>query len=308
VNEEHRYRVAVFARNEEKHIVSALLALLRACPSERDLQIYVLVNGCTDRTLQVVQDFARTHTEVSVVELPFGDKSHAWNAYVYEIADDSPCHFFTDSDVECSPGALERMQSALLANVGAMAIGGVPMSGRHRDQYLRYMKEWHWLFGNLYAIRNTQLVKLRNAGARLPIGLCGSDHFVSKLAAAGSLAPTVLAWEQNTYRADAGYVFRSLNPFRWRDVKIYAKRRTTYALRQLQIPELDTLDLAALPATMDDVNRRVLKRLEATRLKFTDVFHRAVRRKLRSMYPAPDAAWFERLYATSRESARTAGR
>jgi glycosyltransferase involved in cell wall biosynthesis len=288
------YRVAVFARNEERNITAALRALLDACPRPRDLKVFVLINGCTDRTPQVVNGFAAEHREVVPVELPIGDKCNAWNTYVYQLADDSPVHFFTDGDVTCSAGALAEMQEKLLANESAAAMAGWPLSGRHRQDYQRYIREWHWLYGNLYAARGTQLAKVRAAGVRLPLGLCANDHFITKIMAARSLDPTELNWEQNTYHPTAGYCFEPLRPWRWGDWKIYWRRRVTYTLRQLQIPELDNLTLTELPATMDAVNHRLLVRLEAARPGLTDILTRAVRRRLRRMYPTPDASYHDR--------------
>ncbi|MGE0451436.1 MAG: glycosyltransferase family A protein [Vicinamibacterales bacterium] len=307
---ERRYRVAVFARNEERGIAACLRALLDACPDGCDLVVHVMVNGCTDRTFDIASELARSHDEIRVVQLPFGDKAHAWNSYVRDFADDSPVHFFTDGDVTCSPRSLELMQSALTSDAGAMAIAGVPLSGRNHERYLRYIEQWHWLFGNLYAVKSAQLTKIRAANAYLPVGLCGTDHFISKLAAAETIRPTRLAWTQNIHRPDAGFTFRPLQPYRWADCRIYANRQITYALRQLQIPEMDQLDLADLPATVDDVNRRILARLEAAgrRLMAQPRLH-AVRRRLRRMYPSSDSSWFEtRLQRASRAPSDSAGR
>jgi glycosyltransferase involved in cell wall biosynthesis len=293
------YRVAVFARNEERNIRASLRALLDACPRPRDLKVFVLINGCTDRTPQVVKAFAAEHPEVVPVELPIGDKCNAWNTYVYKLADDSPVHFFTDGDVTCSPGALQEMQQALLANETAMALAGLPLSGRQRKTLQRYIREWHWLLGGLYAAKGSQLAKLRAAGARLPLGLYGNDHFITRLMAARCLNPTELNWEQNIYQPGVGFAFEQLRPWRWADWKIHWRRHVTYTLRQLQIPEIDDLPLSELPATMDAVNRTILARLESARLRWWDVLTRAVRRRLRRMYPSPGASYFELLLPQS---------
>jgi glycosyltransferase involved in cell wall biosynthesis len=286
------YRVAVFARNEERNIAEALRALLDACPYPRDLKVFVLINGCTDRTPEVVKSFALEYREVVPVELPIGDKCNAWNTYVYQLADDSPVHFFTDGDVTCSPGSLEQMQKKLLENDAAVAMAGWPMSGRNKKHYQRYIRDWHWLYGNLYAVKSTQLAKIRAAEARLPLGLCGNDHFITKFMAARSLNPTELDWGQNIYHPTAGYCFKTLRPWRWNDWKTYWNRLVTYTLRQLQIPELDDVPLNELPATMDAVNLGILARLESTRLDLMHLLTRGVRRRLRRMYPTPDAAYF----------------
>ncbi len=293
------YRVAVFARNEERSIAAALHALLCACGRRRDLKIHVLINGCTDRTLEVVKNLAHQQHEVIPVELPIGDKCNAWNTYVYELADDSPVHFFTDGDVLCSPRSLPTMQARLLDDERATAIAGMPLSGRSRQVLQRYITDWHWLFGGLYAAKSLHLSKLRAAGVRLPLGLAGDDHFVSKFMAARCLEPTELDWRQNLCHAGSGFVFRSLQPYRWRDWKTYCRRCVNYALRQWQILELDDLPLPSLPTTVDEVNRRIHNRLRTSRLKWFDLTGRAVRRQLNRMYPTKDSSYFDRMLPQS---------
>jgi glycosyltransferase involved in cell wall biosynthesis len=301
------YRVAVFARNEETGIVRALNSVFAACPASSQLKVFVLLNGCTDRTPQVVKDFAARNAAVVPVELPVGDKCNAWNTYVYEHADDSPCHFFMDGDVTCSPHALARLQEKLLASPAAMAIAGVPLSGRHQRTYLRHIQQWHRLYGNLYAVKHEQLARVRAAQVRLPIGLWCNDHLISRTMAARTMRPTEICWEQNIYHPDAGYCFDSLQWYRRRDWRIYWRRRVQYAVRELQIPEVNDIPLTGLPATMDAINRRILVRLNADGVSWLDLFTRAGRRRLQRMYPQPDSIYFERFLPQSNHARRKSG-
>jgi glycosyltransferase involved in cell wall biosynthesis len=295
------YRVAMFARNEERHIVNALTHVTAACPDATDLRIHVLINGCTDGTQQVVERYAATHPEVVPVVLPFGDKANAWNTYVYDLADDSPVHFFTDGDVTCSPRALTLMQETLLNTAGATAIAGMPLSGRNRLTYQRYVRQWHWLFGNLYAATTVQLSKLRSHGVRLPVGLWGNDHFISKFMAADSLPEGTYAWTQNIFRADAGFVFASLDWFRPRDMVLYWRRHSTYEVRRWQIARLDHLVLTELPSTVDGINKSILNAMERTAVPERWRLRVSAVRRLRRMYPDETRGWFTDLITRSSE-------
>ena len=115
-------RVALFAHNEEDRIGAALTSILNSFTAEDDLRVHVLVNGSTDGTIEIVRSFARSNPSIVPVELPIGDKCNAWNYYVYQLADESPCHFFMDGDVRCPPGVLERMWRELAANPEATVI------------------------------------------------------------------------------------------------------------------------------------------------------------------------------------------
>src|SRR5215813_10375343 len=70
--------VAVFAHNEENHIIRCLESLSLAADGS-PLSAYVLANGCTDRTEEIVRGYAQTHPGVSLISIAVGDKANAWN-------------------------------------------------------------------------------------------------------------------------------------------------------------------------------------------------------------------------------------
>ena len=55
--------VMVLAHNEERHIEACLDSIFNADPDRR-FEVYVMANGCTDRTEQVVQDYLQRRPEV----------------------------------------------------------------------------------------------------------------------------------------------------------------------------------------------------------------------------------------------------
>jgi glycosyltransferase involved in cell wall biosynthesis len=282
------FRVALFAYNEERRVGHAIASLLRA---HVPLKIFVLINGCTDRTLEVVRSF--DDPAVTPVLLDIADKCNAWNYYVYHLADDAPCHFFMDGDVRCRPGTLERMADELLAHPEATVIAGAPQSGRNRAYYQDIQRRWNWVYGNLYGVAAHRIRRIIDLGIRLPLGLKGNDHVITQLLTGDLPAREPRLGSRMLVKPDLGYEFDPLQPFRPVDLKIYWKRRVTYCLRQFQIGELEK-NLLELPATMDTINRTILERLNARSL-FLHPIERAVRARLRRMYPTANARYYDKL-------------
>ncbi|MFO0946235.1 MAG: glycosyltransferase family A protein [Planctomycetota bacterium] len=274
--------VVVFAYNEEARIERCLESVLREAERLNEVRIHVIANGCTDRTEAVVQKVARRDPRVSLTVLDVKDKCNAWNHYVHELADARPVHFFMDGDVTCGEGSLAAMTQELLAHPSAHAMAGLPLSGRNRSHYETLVRTKGWLFGNLYAVRREHLVRLRELAIRLPRGLCGNDHFITRIMSS-DLDPT---WREDRLRIlwkqGAGYEFRSLQPYRAADIRTYWRRSVTYRLRALQLAKTYNLSLCQLPESMDEINREILTELERDAPSILDWRSRAVRNRLRA--------------------------
>jgi glycosyltransferase involved in cell wall biosynthesis len=309
------FRIAVFAHNEESSIAAALRAILDETAGSDDVRIHVLVNGSTDRTPQIVRALADAHPQIVPVEIPLGDKCNAWNMYVDHFADDKFCHFFMDGDVRCAPGSLARMHDVLAGDEQATAIAGWPLSGRNREAYRKLITERGWLFGNLYAVKSSHLSRLRDLNIRLPVGLFGNDHVItrfmqSRLDRLPAELPRVAANSTEAEKAQviydprAGYTFDSLNPLRPRDWRLYWRRQVRYRWRRHQLVKLRPLRVDELPRTMDGVNKQVLAELAAAGPWRLGPLDRAVLRRLRRMYPTPESVHYERLVEPQRPTAR----
>lgn len=288
------FRIALFAHNEEQGIAGAIESLLRSYSTDNPLRIHVMINGCTDRTLDVVQSFK--HPAVIPVVLSIADKCNAWNHYVHQLADDSPCHFFMDGDLRFRPNTLERMAEELLSHPEACVIAGSPQSGRNREYYQDIQRRWSWVYGGLYGVAAHRLKLIQDLGIRLPLGLKGNDHVITQLLTGDLPAREPRLASRMLVKPDLGYVFDALQPFKIQDLKAYWKRSVTYCLRQFQIVELEK-NLDDLPSTMDAINRTILGNLNARRL-----FHpveRTVRSRLRRMYPAANSAYYEKMLDAS---------
>lgn len=248
--------VAVFARNERANIIRCLDALIAAEP-EQPLDIFVIVNGCTDGTDAIVREYSRDNPLVHLVSVKEGDKSNAWNIYAHSVAPTNAVHFFTDGDVEVCRGALSKLRLALLENPDANGAAAAPMAGRSVESMRRQVQENHELMGNLYAIRGSFLERMRRKNIRLPIGFIGEDGLVGAL----------LKWDLNPREGwnpnrvvpcvDACFTFRSVSPFYPRHWRLYWKRLLRYRLRRHQSmligPYMKMNGLEYLPRFISDL-------------------------------------------------------
>ncbi|MEM9790152.1 MAG: glycosyltransferase family 2 protein [Planctomycetota bacterium] len=298
-----RIDACVFARNEQDRLPDAVGSLLSDAAADRVRSVHLMVNGCTDDTPAVARSLAERDPRVVVHELPIGDKCNAWNAYVHQVvptlsgpsarADDA-AHVFMDGDVRCGPGAIAAMTRRLADVPRAYACAGLPLSGRNRAEMARLVVERRWVFGNLYVARGSHLARLADAGFRLPLGLMGNDHLITRAMKTALPDADDIDHGRVVWADGVGYAFDSLSPWRIEDVRIYQRRRVTYALRHEQLTIVGTVPLDRLPRTMDPINRRVLDKLNGLSLTPWDL-RLAVRRKLGAMYPDLSTPHYRRM-------------
>ena len=125
------YNICMFAHNEERNIERSIKSALTNS-NQNLISIYVIVNGSTDRTRHIVADMKVNHDQIELVELELGDKCNAWNHYTHLIAAENPAkvHFFVDTDVAFTDQAFSVLFEKLIQSEIAVAIAGLPMSGR----------------------------------------------------------------------------------------------------------------------------------------------------------------------------------
>lgn len=264
--------VAVFAYNEEDRIVACLDAL-RACAREADLSVYVLINGCTDKTEQIVRDYSGKEINLQPIVIPEGDKANAWNYYTHEVAPAAAhMHIFTDGDVVIGEGSVSGFISAFANDQYAMGCAGLPSSGRSQSSFRSKLINNREMAGNLYAIRGECLRKFRQRAVRLPFGIFGEDGLVT----------TLIKWNLDmrgsrddlrvTNSPEATFSYKPLYPFSIKDLNIYRKRKMRYAVRQQQANMLYPLlfegGIEAMPVHVLDLYRA---RSEALRLRWNGI-------------------------------------
>lgn len=234
VNNCSRRAIAVFAHNESRRIVMCLEAL-RLSPLLPNTTCYIIANGCTDNTVACATEYAQTAPWVKIVDLKVGDKANAWNYFIHEIAAEAESYFFTDGDCQVESGTLQYLEECLLENPHINAVSGVPS---HRNlslgKFQRAITSEGGFAGNLYALSQDFIARLRAKHVRLPQGLIGYDSLIGALAL-WNLDPGV-EWNHDLVRIvpSATFKYESVmhaslyNPFFY----IYRLRR--YSLRYFQ--------------------------------------------------------------------------
>jgi len=222
------------------------------------MEIFVLANGCTDSTCDVVRDYAHDKDNIRLVEIKMGDKSNAWNEFVYNHFLPGEICFFIDGDVWAAPGALSALHQGLSSNPNANAAAALPQVGRDRIAFRRMLMETGGIAGALYALRGDFLNRVRMAGLRLPIGFIGEDGLVGALVN-WDLEPRKNQWDKSRIVPcpDAEFIFRSRSVFRPNDWIQQWRRLVNYALRAYQFQMLGPLlkagGLEAMPGSVADL-------------------------------------------------------
>lgn len=256
--------VMVLAHNEASHIVACLDSLYKAEPG-REFKVFVLANGCTDNTEEIVENYARSHLGVSLIRLDIADKCNAWNVYVHDIIPRQigghSFYFFMDGDAQACPNALSELAHALECNPEALAAAAVPFNGRSMHYDRAMIRDNHGLVANLYALRGKFVVDLQQKEVRLPVGLEGDDDLIGALVKwdldplqewiDGRIAPCL----------NAGFTFESMSWSRTRDWRNYWRRRVRYSRRryetQLLRGPLKTQGIKGLPVNVSELYRGV---------------------------------------------------
>lgn len=253
--------VMVLAHNEERHIVACLDSLFDGEPGA-PLEVYVMANGCTDRTEQLVKAYAERRPQVHLVSIALGDKCNAWNVFVHEtVPQQCPgqqVYFFMDGDARSTPGSLRAMAAALAAQPHAHAASAPPASGRNVAHDRQELLEERGLVANLYALRGSFVPRLIAEGVRLPLKLEGDDGLLGALIK-WDLDPKNKQFDHHRIVpcTEAGFEFESVSPFSPSGLRGYWKRAVRYGRRgyefELLGKELKDKGLAGLPRDITSI-------------------------------------------------------
>jgi glycosyltransferase involved in cell wall biosynthesis len=250
--------VMVLAYNEEKHIEACLDSLFDGDPG-LPLEVYVMANGCTDRTEQIVLDYGKRRPEVHLVSIKLGDKCNAWNVFIHETVPQRcpgrEIYFFVDGDARSVPGSLRAMVELMRADPHAHAVSAPPRSGRNARQDAEALIRNRELVANLYALRGSFTERLAREGVRLPLKLEGDDGLLGALIK-WDLDPRKNGFDDRRIAPcpQAGFEFESVSPLSSVAIRGYWKRAVRYGRRvyefELLGKELKAKGMPGLPANI----------------------------------------------------------
>ncbi len=256
--------VMVLAYNEEEGIEAALDSILASEPEQR-LEIYVMANGCTDRTEELVRAYGQRRPEVHLVSIKLGDKCNAWNVFIHEtsaqVCPGREVYFFTCGDVRIVPGSLTALRRALREDSYTNGAAAPPGSGRNMERDRKAQMEEHALVAGLYALRGTFIQRMQALKVRIPLNFEGDDALIGTLLQ-WDLAPADRPMDLKRIAPvwDSAWVFDSLTFTRLSDLQFYWKRAIRYARRYYEFkllgPELKSKGLAGMPADIRDLYPR----------------------------------------------------
>tara|TARA_R110001592_G_scaffold254809_1_gene518271 strand:+ start:2167 stop:3015 length:849 start_codon:yes stop_codon:yes gene_type:complete len=220
----------IFAHNESKTIVESIKSLVSQGVSD----IYVMINGCSDNTYEIVKKYSKENPSVKAIQISLGDKSNAWNVFVHDINIASKHYYFLDGDCFAVPGAVKELRS-LCQQKECNAVAATPYeSTKNRQITTKVMLSNGGLAGNLYLLSHDFVERVRGKSVRLPVGCIGEDGLVGALAY-WNLKP-FSDWDKNNVAVaeHAKFDYKPLSKFDIDDLKLYYRRKIRYSCRYFQ--------------------------------------------------------------------------
>lgn len=226
---------AVFAHNEQDLIGECLDSLLSELKGLEG-RIVVLVNGSSDRTLEIVKSYQAHHSNVEHVNLKFGDKANAWNYYVHSIADESSAHFFVDGDITISERSVKSILEVMASDEHALAFSTLPSGGRKSKSWARTVMKYHGLPGAFYGLPNSTLKAMRDIQFYMPVGLVGDDTYLQWILKRSFDPEGTVDKKKVRPVSNAYFLYESRFIF---DLGFHIARQRRYALRDIQMRMLE---------------------------------------------------------------------
>jgi glycosyltransferase involved in cell wall biosynthesis len=116
--------------NEEARLPTCLEHLLDYASRERDLDVEIIVcsDGCTDRTLEIVNDYAKKYSQIKVANWPERLGKGGGTINGLRIADGDIVVVF-DADLSTPASQISRLTSIIISGAADLAIGSRNVEG-----------------------------------------------------------------------------------------------------------------------------------------------------------------------------------
>jgi glycosyltransferase involved in cell wall biosynthesis len=138
MSDQHAFSVIIPAHNEEAVIARCLRRIRPGDHNNRTMQVIVVANGCSDRTVRAATDAMPSAT---VIDLAEGCKTSAINAGISAAA--HPTVIVLDADVECDFTTLAALATAVEAEGVMTAAPGIRMDLSRSNWLVRaYYRAW----------------------------------------------------------------------------------------------------------------------------------------------------------------------
>jgi glycosyltransferase involved in cell wall biosynthesis len=144
----HGLSIIIPANNEEDYLASCLTALMGSEPADAPVEVIVVANACTDRTVEVARSFEPSARHIGwalqVLDLPQPGKLNALN--VADGAATGGMRLYLDADVLVSPPLVRLLVEALAATSDPRYASGRPRVSVARSLVTRaYARFWQLL-------------------------------------------------------------------------------------------------------------------------------------------------------------------
>lgn len=295
------WSVVVIARNEADRLESCLDHIVNEL-RDRSACVTVILNGTRDRSAEIAQRFVAGVTIPSqAFDIPFADKSNAWNQYVYGIAPEASMHTFVDGYAYAAPGSLDALATALAADPNAHAATGMPSGTPGAAAQHEGMLRDGGLHGSLHALRDDFLQRIRTHGLRIPVGLYRGDGLIGSIAM-HNCDSAVCPWDRNRVALvpEATWRAREIN---LKTLVRHLRRQVNQARGKLESGAIKSViyphGFAALPRFADEMLRDYVASHPEAQPDRTDLAGRLALRQLARPRAPSDTDLVPRLLAST---------
>ena len=233
--------VAIFASRESSAVLSATFeaVVVAVAPFVRGC-IDVLVNGNSALASEFTASLARraplaAGLRVRAWDIALADKANSWNRYVHEIFPDADYAVCVDGYAKVRPDSIGRLAASLSAHPECLAATGIPSSNASDDKLAAEMLSSGGIHGNLFALSQTTVQKIRRCGFRLPLYLYRTDSTIGA-ALCFDLAPESAQWNAARIFVDRDVTWTRRVPSwrNWQDLTAQLKRKIRQAQGELE--------------------------------------------------------------------------